>query len=378
FAQVTNPPLDGIREELVTATEMMIGSEENLLNPTEMACRQVKLMSPILTNEELAKLCHIDHEGFKAQILPMLFTAGNEDGLKTALDQLFAQADEAIHNGVNILVLSDRGVNAKQAPIPALLATAGLHHHLIRNRTRTQVALLVETGEAREVHHFSVLIGYGATGINPYLAFETIDQMVAEGTLGEESVEDAHYHYVKAAVKGVLKVISKMGISTLQSYHGAQIFEALGLNQALVDQYFTWTPTRIEGIGLAEIEEEILRRHRKAFPPRLNGVEVLDPGGVYQWRYDGEQHLFNPQTVHQLQLACRTGNYNVFQQYSTTVNDQSRKLATLRSLLTFKFANEPIPIDEVEPVEEIVKRFKTGAMSYGSISKEAHETLAIA
>ncbi|HRW09484.1 MAG TPA: glutamate synthase large subunit [Caldilineaceae bacterium] len=378
FAQVTNPPLDGIREELVTATEMMIGSEENLLNPTEMACRQVKLMSPILTNEELAKLCHIDHEGFKAQILPMLFTAGNEDGLKTALDQLFAQADEAIHNGVNILALSDRGVNAKQAPIPALLATAGLHHHLIRNRTRTQVALLVETGEAREVHHFSVLIGYGATGINPYLAFETIDQMVAEGTLGEESVEDAHYHYVKAAVKGVLKVISKMGISTLQSYHGAQIFEALGLNQALVDQYFTWTPTRIEGIGLAEIEEEILRRHRKAFPPRLNGVEVLDPGGVYQWRYDGEQHLFNPQTVHQLQLACRTGNYNVFQQYSTTVNDQSRKLATLRSLLTFKFANEPIPIDEVEPVEEIVKRFKTGAMSYGSISKEAHETLAIA
>lgn len=379
FAQVTNPPLDGIREELVTASEMMIGSEENLLKPTEFACRQIKLNQPILTNEELAKLCHIENPHFKAQILPMLFAADSgEAGLKSALDQLMADADAAIKAGANILVLSDRGVNQKMAPIPTLLATAGLHHHLIRNRTRTQVALLIETGEAREVHHFSVLVGYGAVGINPYMAFETIDQLAAEGNLGEMSVEEAHYQYVKAAVKGVLKVASKMGISTLQSYHGAQIFEALGLSQTLVDAYFTWTPTRVEGIGLAEIYEEVRSRHRKAFPPRVNGVEVLDPGGVYQWRHDGEQHLFNPQTVHQLQIACRTGNYDFFQKYSATVNDQSRKLATLRSLLEFKFANDPIPLEEVEPVEEIVKRFKTGAMSYGSISKEAHETLAIA
>ncbi len=379
FAQVTNPPLDGIREELVTATEMMIGSEENILDPTEFACRQIKLERPILTNEEMAKLSHIDTPHFKAQILPMLFEIDRgEEGLKSALDDLMAAADAAIADGVNVLVLSDRGANPQQAPVPALLATAGLHHHLIRKRTRTQVALLVETGEAREVHHFSVLIGYGATGINPYLAFETLDQMVAEGTLGDVSTDEAHYQYSKAAVKGVLKVISKMGISTLQSYHGAQIFEALGLSQALVDRYFTWTPTRVEGIGLPEIYEEVKVRHRKAFPPRVNGVEVLDPGGVYQWRHDGEQHLFNPQTVHQLQMACRTGNYNVFQQYSTTINDQSRKLATLRSLLEFKFGGESIPIDEVEPVEEIVKRFKTGAMSYGSISREAHETLAIA
>jgi len=379
FAQVTNPPLDGIREELVTASEMMIGSEENILDPTEFACRQIKLLQPILTNEEIAKLCHIDHPHFEAQVLPTLFEIdGGEAGLKAALDDVMAKADAAIAAGINILVLSDRGATPKLAPIPILLATAGLHHHLVRNRTRTQIALLVETGEAREVHHFSVLIGYGAIGINPYLAFETIDQLVADGTLGEMSVADAHYQYIKAAVKGVLKVASKMGISSLQSYHGAQIFEALGLSQELVDRYFTWTPTRVEGINLPEIYEEVQLRHRKAFPPRLNGVEVLDSGGVYQWRHDGEQHLFSPQTVHQLQIACRTGSFAAFQQYSATINDQSRKLATLRSLLAFKFANEPIPLEEVEPVEEIVKRFKTGAMSYGSISKEAHETLAIA
>jgi glutamate synthase (ferredoxin) len=379
FAQVTNPPLDGIREELVTATEMMIGSEANLIEPDERACQQIKLLSPILTNAELAKLCHIDHPAFKTQILPIHFDAnGGAEALQTALDQLYADADAAIHNGVNILVISDRGVNAQKAPIPALLATSGLHHHLIRNRTRTQVALLLETGEAREVHHFSVLIGYGATAINPYLAFETLTQMAAEGSLGQLTAEKAHYQYVKAAVKGVLKVISKMGISTLQSYHGAQIFEALGLSQQLVDTYFTKTPTRIQGINLPEIYEEVQRRHQKAFPPRVNGVEVLDPGGVYQWRHEGERHLFNPQTVHQLQQACRTNNYSVFKQYAATVDNQSKALMTLRSLLDFKFAGAAIPIEEVEPVESIVKRFKTGAMSYGSISKEAHETLAIA
>ena len=379
FAQVTNPPLDGIREELVTATEMMIGSEENLLEPSEHACHQIKLQRPILTNEELAKLCHIEHSNFKAQILPTLFDVNRgAAGLEAALEELYATADAAIQSGVNIMVISDRGVNAQMAPIPALLATSGLHHHLIRNRTRTQVALLVETGEAREVHHFSVLISYGATAINPYLAFETLSHMVADGSLPDLDAHDAHYHYAKAAVKGVLKVISKMGISTLQSYHGAQIFEALGLSQALVDKYFTWTPTRIEGIGLAEIYTEVAARHRRGFPPRVNGTQVLDAGGVYQWRYDGERHLFNPQTIHKLQYACRTGDYKVFQEYTAAVNNQSRELMTLRSLLDFKFAAEPVPLDEVESVESIVKRFKSGAMSYGSISKEAHETLAIA
>ncbi len=379
FAQVTNPPLDGIREELVTASEMMIGTEANLIEPDALACQQIKLTSPILTNEELAKLCHVDHPAFKSQILPIHFAAnGGASALQEALEQLFADADAAIHQGVNILVLSDRGVNAEKAPIPALLATSGLHHHLIRNQTRTQVALLVETGEAREVHHFSVLIGYGATAINPYLAFETISQMVAEESLIDLSVEKAHYQYVKASVKGVLKVISKMGISTLQSYHGAQIFEALGLSQELVDNYFTKTPTRIQGINLAEVYEEVQARHHKGFPPRTNGVETLDAGGVYQWRHDGERHLFNPQTVHQLQQACRTNNYNVFKQYAASVNNQSAALMTLRSLLDFNFDGEPVPIEEVESVEAIVKRFKTGAMSYGSISKEAHETLAIA
>jgi len=379
FAQVTNPPLDGIREELVTATEMMIGSEANLLEPQEDACHQIKLVRPILTDEELAKLCHIEHVNFKAQILPTLFAVNSgAAGLEAALEALYKAADAAIHNGVNILVISDRGVNAQLAPIPALLATSGLHHHLIRNRTRTQVALLVETGEAREVHHFSVLISYGATAINPYLAFETITHMIADGSLPNLDAHDAHYHYAKAAVKGVLKVISKMGISTLQSYHGAQIFEALGLSQVLVDKYFTWTPTRIEGIGLDEIYAEVAERHRRGFPPRVNGTPVLDAGGVYQWRYDGERHLFNPQTVHKLQLACRTGNYKVFQEYTAAVNNQSKELMTLRSLLDFKFLEQPIPIEEVESVESIVKRFKTGAMSYGSISKEAHETLAIA
>ncbi|MCB0188982.1 MAG: glutamate synthase subunit alpha, partial [Caldilineaceae bacterium] len=242
FAQVTNPPLDGIREALVTASEMMIGSEANLIEPAARSCQQIKLLSPILSNAELAKLCHIEHPAFQSQILPILFDAnGGVEALAAALDQLFADADQAIHNGVNILVLSDRGVNAQKAPIPTLLAVAALHHHLIRNRTRTQVALLLETGEAREVHHFSVLIGYGATAINPYLAFETLTQLAAEGSLGQLTAEKAHYQYVKAAVKGVLKVASKMGISTLQSYHGAQIFEALGLSQALVDEYFTWT-----------------------------------------------------------------------------------------------------------------------------------------
>lgn len=379
FAQVTNPPLDAIREELVTATEVMMGTEQNVLETKPENCHQIKLKNPILSNEDLAKIRHLDRKGFKVTTLPMLFPV-NEGvgGLEKALDDLFAKADQAIKEGVNIFILSDRGVSADQAPIPALLATAGLHHHLIREKTRTQVALVVESGEPREVHHFSVLIGYGATAINPYMAYETLHDMIEQGLLTDTTYANAKYQYIKASLKGVVKVLSKMGISTLQSYCGAQIFEALGLSQALVDKYFTWTPTRIQGIGLEQIYEEAKMRHQRAFPERGKGIEVLVPGGYYQWRAEGERHLFNPRTIHTLQLATRTNNYNAFKEYSALVNAQEKEFCTLRALLDFHFAENPIPIEEVEPVESIVKRFKTGAMSYGSISKEAHETLAIA
>ena len=384
FAQVTNPPLDGIREELVTATEVMMGTEANLLecaNP--LACRQIKLETPILTDTELSKLRTLDLPGFQARTLPILFPiASGSAGLRQAMDTLFVQAREAIDAGINILILSDRGIDAKHAPIPALLATAGLHHYLTREELRTQVALIIETGEAREVHHFSVLIGYGATAINPYLAFATVGELIEREMLTDLDYDQAIYRYNKAAVKGIGKVLSKMGISTMQSYCGAQIFEALGLSQKLVDKYFTWTPTRIEGIGMDEIFEEVRLRHTRAFAERQSGrqsgEETLEAGGEYQWRADGERHLFNPQTIHKLQVATRTNKYEVFREYTALVDEQNEAWCTLRGLLDFKLAAEPIPLDEVEPVEEIVKRFKTGAMSYGSISKEAHETLAIA
>ena len=379
FAQVTNPPLDAIREELVTATEVMMGAEQNILVARPENCHQIKLKNPILSNEELAKIRHLNRDGFKVVTLPMLFPIHEgPTGLERALDQLFAQADQAIKDGVNIFILSDRGVTHDLAPIPALLATAGLHHHLIRAKTRTQVALVVESGEPREVHHFAVLIGYGVTAINPYMAYETIRDMIEQRLLTDTTYEKAKYQFIKASLKGVVKVLSKMGISTLQSYCGAQIFEALGLSQALVDKYFTWTPTRIQGIGLEQIYEEVKMRHQRAFPERSKGIEVLIPGGYYQWRADGDRHLFNPRTIHTLQLATRTNNYNAFKEYSSLVNAQEKEFCTLRALLDFNFAENPIPLEEVESVESIVKRFKTGAMSYGSISKEAHETLAIA
>ena len=380
FAQVTNPPLDAIREELVTATEVMMGTELNLLNTAPESCHQVKLNTPILTNAELAKIRHIQAPGFKSETLSLCFKVDDGvAGMEKALDDLFAKADAAIAAGVNVLILSDRGVDETMAPIPALLAVSGLHHHLIREETRTQVALIVETGEAREVHHFSVLIGYGATAINPYLAYESLRAMIQDGSLKGVEYAAAEYNYIKAAIKGIVKILSKMGISTIQSYFGAQIFEALGLSQELVDKYFTWTPTRVEGVGLPEIYEEVRLRHNLAFPDRASdGHKVLPVGGDYQWRREGEYHLFSPQTIHQLQFATRTDNYEVFKKYSATVNDVSKNICTLRGLLDFKFANEPIPIEEVESVEEICKRFKTGAMSYGSISKEAHESLAIA
>jgi glutamate synthase (ferredoxin) len=378
FAQVTNPPIDCIREELITSAETTIGSERNLLKPEPASAHLIELHYPILTNEELAKLRHVSQGEFKSQTLPMVYEVAKGAGeLEKTLDGLFATADRAIAEGVNVLILSDRGVNRQFAPIPALLAVAGLHHHLIRQGTRTRVGLVLESGEPREVHHFALLIGYGCGAINPYLAFETIDDMIRQGLLKDIDHKTACKNYVKSAVKGVVKVISKMGISTIQSYRGAQIFEAVGLHHSVVDKYFTWTASRIEGIGIDVIHREVSLRHGHGFPDRQTNGETLDVGGQYQWRAGGELHLFSPQTVHKLQHSCRTANFKVFQEYTALVNDQTKQHFTLRGLLDFK-PREPVPIEEVESVETILKRFKTGAMSYGSISKEAHEALAIA
>jgi glutamate synthase (ferredoxin) len=378
FAQVTNPPIDPIREEIITSTETMVGSRGGLLNSRPDSCALIKLKQPILTNEELEKLRQVNRPGFQAATLPILFTAaGGAKGLEGALEKLFSAADEAIAGGVNILILSDRGVGAQNAPIPALLAVSGLHHHLIRKGTRGRVGIVLETGESREVHHFALLIGYGCSAINPYLAFESLDEMIRGGLLVNLDHKTAIKKYIKATIKGVVKTMAKMGISTIQSYRGAQIFEAVGLNSMVVDKYFTWTPSRIQGVGLDVIAEEARARHSHAFPDwPVN--DVLDAGGQYQWRDGGEFHLFNPQTIHKLQIGCRLGSYKIFKEYAELINNQAANLCTLRGLLDFKWAEKPLPIEQVESVEEIVKRFKTGAMSYGSISKEAHEALAVA
>ncbi len=378
FAQVTNPPIDPIREEIITSTETMVGARGSLLNPTPESCRLIKLEYPILTNEELEKLRHVGGDAFKCATLPILFPAAEgAKGLETALAKLFAAADQAIAGGANIVILSDRGVDAQHAPIPALLAVSGLHHHLIRAGVRGKIGLVLESGEPREVHHFALLIGYGCSAINPYLAFETLDALIRDGLLLKLDHPTAVKKYIKAAVKGVVKTMAKMGISTIQSYRGAQIFEAVGLNSSVVDNYFTWTPSRIQGVGMDVLAEEVLKRHSHAFPDRaVNGT--LDPGGQYQWRDGGEFHLFNPQTIHKLQIACRLNSEKIYREYAGLINQQAANLCTLRGLLDFKVAETPVPIGEVESVEEIVKRFKTGAMSYGSISKEAHEALAIA
>jgi glutamate synthase (ferredoxin) len=380
FAQVTNPPVDAIREEIIMATGTTIGREGNLLDPRPESCRHIKLKNPVLTNEELARLKALDgFRGFKARTLSILYpVAEGGRGLEKAMEDLCRQASRAIAEGADLLILSDRGVRKGLAPIPALLAVAGVHHHLIREGTRARAGIVVESGEPREVHHFAMLLGYGAGAVNPYLALDTVADLCRRGVLGELDAEHAVKNYVKAAVKGVVKVISKMGISTIQSYRGAQIFEAIGLSREVVDRYFTWTASRVGGVGLDVLAEEARMRHERAFPERPTDGRVLDAGGQYQYRRDGEYHLFNPETIHRLQYACRTGNYQVFKEYSRLVDDQSRRLCTLRGLMELKFAEKPVPLEEVEPVEEIVKRFKTGAMSYGSISKEAHEALAIA
>ena len=380
FAQVTNPPIDSIREEIVTSAETRLGSEGNLLNPGPTACRRVELKWPILTNEEFAKIRRTNLPGLQVGVLPILFRVSRgEKGLMKSMEELSMMARRMIEEEeINVIVLSDRGVTRDYAPIPALLAVAGLHHYLIREGLRTRVSLVLETGEAREVHHFALLIGYGCSAINPYVAFETIDDMIREGLLTNIDHKKACANFVKAGAKGVIKVMSKMGISAIQSYRGAQVFEALGLRQDVVDHYFTWTPSRVGGIGLDVIAQEVLMRHRAAYPERPVDGHVLPVGGLYQWRAAGESHLFTPESVHALQKAVRTNSKPAFQQYSKLVNDQSKNLCTLRSLLDFKSDQPPIPIEEVDSVETIMKRFKTGAMSYGSISKEAHETLAIA
>ena len=379
FAQVTNPPLDAIREELVTSMGSTIGPEANLLKPGPEACRQIKVKSAIVNNEELARLRHIDERGFRSVTLPMLFDGDSGGtGLARALEDLQRRASEAVEKGYTIIILSDRGVNMKLAPIPSLLATAGVHHHLVREGTRNRAALVIETGEAREVHHLALLIGYGAGAVNPYLAFETLDDMIRSGMLPGLTHEQAVKSYIKSLNKGVLKVMSKMGISTLQSYRGAQIFEAVGLEKDFVERYFTHTASRIGGAGIDAIAEEVRARHILAFPERPVADRDLDEGGEYQWRRDGEFHLFNPDTVYKLQHATRSGQFKIYKEYTEAVNDQTRKRATLRGLFELKLAAKPLPLDEVEPAESILKRFATGAMSYGSISQEAHETLAIA
>ena len=379
FAQVTNPPIDPIREELITSTSLTLGSEGNLVHPMPESCRQLRLHDPILKNSDMEKLRQITLPGIKSMTLPILYDPyEGKAGLERALEELFKAADRAIANGTTVLILSDQGVDQTHAPIPALLASAGLHHHLIRSGTRTRVGLVLESGEPREVHHFCLLLGYGVQAINPYLAYECLNDMIQEGMLKDLTYADAVKGYDKAVYKGVVKVMAKMGISTIKSYCGAQIFEAVGLGQELIDRYFTWTPSRVGGIGLEEIAREVERQHAKAFPTfPLNG-RTLEVHGQYQYRSGGELHLFNPQTIHLLQKACRNNDYKTFKEYSRLIDDQSERIATLRGLMDLKYAPQSLPIDEVEPVEVIVKRFKTGAMSYGSISKEAHEALAIA
>jgi glutamate synthase (NADPH/NADH) large chain len=386
FAQVTNPPLDAIREELVTSLTSTIGPSGNLLEPSPASCRNITLPFPVIDNDELAKLIHVnadgDLPGLKAATLSGLYrVTGGGSALAARLAEICAEADAAIEAGARLIVLSDRHSDAEHAPIPSLLMTSAVHHHLIRTKQRTQVGLLVEAGDVREVHHVALLIGYGAAAVNPYLAMESVEDLVRAGTfLPGVDAETAIRNLIKALGKGVLKVMSKMGISTVASYRGAQVFEAVGLDSDFVDTYFHLTDTKIGGAGIDVIAREVAQRHAKAYP--LSGIPAahrrLEIGGEYQWRREGEPHLFDPDTVFRLQHATRTRRYDIFKQYTERVNEQSERLMTLRGLFGLKSGRPAVPLDEVEPVAEIVKRFSTGAMSYGSISREAHETLAIA
>ncbi|MEV6439804.1 glutamate synthase large subunit [Streptomyces anulatus] len=386
FAQVTNPPLDAIREELVTSLRSSLGPQGNILEPTAAAARSVTLPFPVIDNDELAKLIHInadgDMPGMKSATLAGLYrVGGGGEALAARIEEICTEVDAAIEDGARLIVLSDRHSDAEHAPIPSLLLTSAVHHHLIRTKQRTQVGLLVEAGDVREVHHVALLIGYGAAAVNPYLAMESVEDLVRAGTFIENiEAEQAIRNLIYALGKGVLKVMSKMGISTVASYRGAQVFEAVGLDEAFVATYFNGTATKIGGAGLDVVAKEVAARHTKAYP--ASGIaashRALEIGGEYQWRREGEPHLFDPETVFRLQHATRNRRYDIFKQYTGRVNEQSERLMTLRGLFGFDSGREPISLDEVEPASEIVKRFSTGAMSYGSISREAHETLAIA
>ena len=380
FAQVTNPPVDAIREALIMSLDTHLGSEGNLLDPGPQSARQIRLSSPILDGVRMEKLRRLDGSGpggFRTTVLPAFLKVEEED-LERAMDRLCHAAVAAVSSGSDVVVLSDRDAGRAEAPIPALLAVSGVHHHLIREGLRTRASLVVESGEPREVHHFSLLIGYGAGAVHPYLALETIRGMIRDGIVPDQSYEKCRKNYVKAVNKGVVKVMSKMGISTVQSYRGAQIFEAVGLDSSVVDRYFTGTPSRVGGVGMEVLETEVRQLHERAWTGEEQSDGPLESGGQYQWRRNGEHHLFNPQTVHRLQYACRNDDEDAYRDYSRRINDQTRRLCTLRGLFRLKHSDEPIPIQEVEPVEAIMKRFKTGAMSYGSISLEAHESLAVA
>ncbi len=384
FAQVTNPPLDAIREELVTSLGTAMGPEHNLLDPGPASCRHISLAFPVIDNDELAKIIHVnadgDYPGLSAYVVRgLFFVAEGGDGLRSRLNEIKSEVSLAIENGAHIIVLSDRDGDTEEAPIPSLLLTAAVHHHLIREKTRTKVGLVVEAGDVREVHHVALLIGYGAAAVNPYLAMESAEDLVFQGVITGITPEKAVRNLIKSLGKGVLKVMSKMGISTIASYTGAQVFEAIGLSPQVVDEYFTGTTSRLGGVSLDVIAQETIARHHIAYPPggEVPGTMRLPIGGEYQWRREGEPHLFDPETVFALQHSTRTKRYDIFKRYTERVNDQSSRLMTLRGLFEFK-DQRPISIDEVEPARAIMARFSTGAMSYGSISQEAHETLAIA
>jgi glutamate synthase (NADPH/NADH) large chain/glutamate synthase (ferredoxin) len=381
FAQVTNPPIDPIREKVVMSLSAGVGAERNLLDESPEHAHQLEISEPVLTNADLEKIRQVDSDVFRARTLDTTWPVEDGvEGLQKAMDRLAAEADAALAEGVNILILSDRAAGQARVPVPALLATAGVHHHLVRKGTRLQCGLIVESGEPREVHHFCTLIGYGASAVNPYLVFESLQGMIDERKLpGVDNLQTAQHNLIKAAGKGILKTISKMGISTVRSYCGAQIFEAVGLEEDFVEQYFTGTTSRIGGIGLDVLAVEGLRRHRRAYP-EIRSSDRVPVGGYHQWRRGGEHHMWNPDVVATLQHATRHGGQNAYEEYARMANEEANRKATIRGLLDFNFPDESqaVPIDEVEDAKEIVKRFATGAMSLGSLSREAHETLAIA
>ena len=378
FAQVTNPPIDAIREKIITMTDTTIGAEGNLVGPNQDSCKHIRLKTPVLTNRQLQKIRLQNLDGFKTVTFSTLFEAKmNENNMENALESLFVKADKAIEEGTTLLILSDRSVSEHQAAIPSLLAVSGLHHHLIRQGTRTKVSILLESAEVREVHHFATLLGYGAEGINPYLAFDSIRDLIDKGEINIDSFEKAFAKYIYSVTDGVIKILSKIGISTIQSYRGAQIFEAVGIHMDVIDKYFTRTSSRLGGIGINMIEKEVLMRHEEAFGENRGSNQTLDSGDEFQYRANGEDHQYNPSTIHTLQHACRTNNYEVFKKYTKMLTDETTNLQSLRGLLKFK-QQPSVPIEEVESIEAICRRFKTGAMSYGSISKEAHEALAVA